>query len=406
MSEYICKACGHIYNEDAGDPESGLAPGTRFEDIPDDWMCPLCGVTKRDFIPFEPRAIEAFTPVTSGRKALSGASHYDLVIVGAGTAGWEMAEAAREAWAECSIALITGCSGDRYDKPLISVALAKGLTPESMVKESGSLAAQRLGVDLYAHTQVISLSPSQSRIRTTRGSFSYGDVVLAHGARARIPEGLSPRECWRVNHIDHYRAMRNEVASGLKDILIVGAGLIGVEMANDLALVGHRVVLIDAQHRPLAALVRDHSTLEPLMQAWASLPIRFIGGVEVSGSQSGVDQRKSILLSSGEIVEVDLILAAAGLLTPDRLAESAALEWDNGICVNPQTLQTSSKHIYALGDCVSVNGRVSRFIEPIRRQARTIASQVAGNTLVPYEVREVPIRLKATSHPITLSTSG
>ena len=41
--------CAHIYDEQAGDPEAGLAPGTRWEDIPDDWICPECGSEKRDY---------------------------------------------------------------------------------------------------------------------------------------------------------------------------------------------------------------------------------------------------------------------------------------------------------------------------------------------------------------------
>ena len=48
--QFICRACGLIYDEEMGDPDSGLAPGTRFEDIPEDWECPLCGVTKLDFV--------------------------------------------------------------------------------------------------------------------------------------------------------------------------------------------------------------------------------------------------------------------------------------------------------------------------------------------------------------------
>ena len=47
--QYICRACGLIYDEEAGDPDSGLAPGTRFEAIPDDWVCPLCGAGKDQF---------------------------------------------------------------------------------------------------------------------------------------------------------------------------------------------------------------------------------------------------------------------------------------------------------------------------------------------------------------------
>lgn len=49
MEKYICTVCGYIYDEAVGDPDNGVAPGTKFEDIPDDWVCPLCGVPKSDF---------------------------------------------------------------------------------------------------------------------------------------------------------------------------------------------------------------------------------------------------------------------------------------------------------------------------------------------------------------------
>jgi flavin reductase (DIM6/NTAB) family NADH-FMN oxidoreductase RutF/rubredoxin len=48
--QYKCTACGYIYDEAEGDPDGGIAPGTKFEDIPDDWVCPICGTEKEDFI--------------------------------------------------------------------------------------------------------------------------------------------------------------------------------------------------------------------------------------------------------------------------------------------------------------------------------------------------------------------
>lgn len=51
---WICEPCGFIYDPDEGDPDSGIDPGTPFEDIPDDWMCPICGATKSDFRKLEP----------------------------------------------------------------------------------------------------------------------------------------------------------------------------------------------------------------------------------------------------------------------------------------------------------------------------------------------------------------
>lgn len=49
MDKYVCTVCGYIYDPVEGDPDSGIMPGTSFEDIPEDWVCPLCGVPKSDF---------------------------------------------------------------------------------------------------------------------------------------------------------------------------------------------------------------------------------------------------------------------------------------------------------------------------------------------------------------------
>lgn len=51
--KYMCEPCGYIYDPAEGDPDSGIAPGTAFADIPDDWCCPVCGVGKEDFVPSE-----------------------------------------------------------------------------------------------------------------------------------------------------------------------------------------------------------------------------------------------------------------------------------------------------------------------------------------------------------------
>ncbi len=49
MAKYECMVCGWIYDEDIGDPDSGIAAGTKWDDLPDDWVCPMCGAAKEDF---------------------------------------------------------------------------------------------------------------------------------------------------------------------------------------------------------------------------------------------------------------------------------------------------------------------------------------------------------------------
>ena len=53
MKKYICEPCGYIYDPAQGDVENGIAPGTAFADLPEDWACPVCGVSKDDFSPAE-----------------------------------------------------------------------------------------------------------------------------------------------------------------------------------------------------------------------------------------------------------------------------------------------------------------------------------------------------------------
>lgn len=46
MKKYVCEPCGYVYDPEIGDPDSGIEPGTAFEDLPEDWVCPICGVAK------------------------------------------------------------------------------------------------------------------------------------------------------------------------------------------------------------------------------------------------------------------------------------------------------------------------------------------------------------------------
>jgi len=51
MQRYVCVVCGYVYDPELGDEEGGIPPGTPFDDLPDDWVCPVCGAGKEDFEP-------------------------------------------------------------------------------------------------------------------------------------------------------------------------------------------------------------------------------------------------------------------------------------------------------------------------------------------------------------------
>ena len=399
--QYICDACGYIYDEAVGDADSGLAAGTRFEDIPDDWYCPLCGVTKSDFEPYSALSIDELRARTPGAAPVAQRGGTPgVVIVGGGRAGWQMAEALRTLDADLPITLVSACAAVVYDKPLLSVAMARQMDLGKLVKETGADAAKRLGVRLLAHTDAVRICPDTRCLRTTRGTLRYDQLVLAHGAQAALPPALPAALCWRINHLGAYQRLRAALGDTAKDVVIVGAGLIGSELANDLALGGHRITLLDVMSEPLARWQTQHAGTH-LLVAWEDLPIRFVGGVQVAGVEKlGGSYR--ITTACGQKFVADQVIAAAGLATPPRLAQSAALAWDNGIAVDAATLQTSDARIYALGDCITIAGQASRYIEPITRQARAIAAHLCGREPAPFEAKPAVVRVKTTSHPMTL----
>lgn len=401
--QYICRACGLIYDEKEGDPDSGLMAGTRYEDIPDDWSCPLCGVTKADFELYIavsiPRTTCVKPPSASGPRGQSG-----VVIVGAGCAGWQMARALREFDLQMPITIVSGCNGDVYDKPLLSVAIAKKLPLDRLVKETASEAAERLKVRLLTRTHAVSVSANLSALRTTRGTLSYQHLVLAHGATQRQLPQLPEELCWRINDLQAYVAFRKridaQVSKAPQHIAIVGAGLVGCELANDLALAGHEVSLFDVNARPLAGVISELESAD-LLQAWENLSLQYIGAVQI-GSVHLADTKRRIHTLDGKTFDVDHVISAIGLTTPSQLAHTAGLTWNNGIAVDPVTLRTNIANIHALGDCISIDGDAYRFIEPINRQARIIAAHLTGNKAGAYLSRRPVVRVKTSSRSFTI----
>jgi rubredoxin-NAD+ reductase len=286
-----------------------------------------------------------------------------------------------------------------YDKPMLSVAVARGLTLDRLVREGATQAAWRLGVRLLGDTHAVAIDALRQRLRTTRGTLRFRQLVLAHGAAPALPAAWAADAVWRINDLDAYRRLRTALGGAPRRLAIIGAGLVGCELANDLALAGHAITLIDQQPLPLGALLPAAAS-QRLQQAWAALPITFIGGAQVVRVARG-----NVALADGQVIDVDEVIAATGLRTPGRLARSAGLDYEataGGIVVDPHTGRTSQAGIHALGDCVVVQGRASRFIEPIGRQAQAIAASLLGQPWAADEASEPVLRIKTSSLPITV----
>ena len=400
-----CMVCGWVYDEAKGAPEEGIAPGTRWEDIPDDWTCPECGVGKEDFdmvlvsqpeVPPEPVSAPATAPVEQRDED-------PLVIIGSGLAGYHLAKEFRKLDQRTPVTLITGDDGTFYSKPLLSASLAHGKTPQQLATSTAEDMARELQIEILVHTHVTHLERGAKLLTLSsdnggvRAELRYGRLVFATGAScAPLPaisgNGLS--RLFRVNNLADYHRFRTALANR-KRVLLVGAGLIGCEFANDLVQAGFDVDVVDLQPWPLASLLPEPAGRD-IQKTLEQAGVRFHFGAGVSDlSRNGNGIRAQ--LANGKQIDADLALAALGLTPNTGIAAAAGLAVNRGIVTDRQ-LQTSDEHIFALGDCAEVDGHSLYFVAPLTQSARALARSLAGE---PTDVHygSLPVAVKTTLRP-------
>lgn len=405
FKKYICRACGYIYDEALGDPDDGLPAGTRFDDIADDWQCPLCGVTKSDF-----ELLDDDTPIANPAPLSDG--KMGVVIVGAGLAGWAVVDALRALDKQLPIMLVTADNADRYHKPMLSLAFGSGKTPTDLVRQSGEKAALQADISLLAQTFVLDIDSEKRSILTTKGEIFYQKLVLAIGAVPLYPPNISPNQAWHINHLSGfaklYDKLNNKLNNKLNDeckppkkhIAIVGAGMVGVELAEDLCRAGHTVSLLGKGDYPLASLLPRQAG-EQVAQALSRFGVVFIGALVQSVHSA--DNGYRLVLDNGQTLSADELVVATGLGIDERLPKRAKIAFDGaGIWVD-KTLATTNPDIYAIGDCIAIGGVPCRFIAPHRKQAAAIAHAITGTPFDGYIHTPPPIRLKNKSVSIAIT---
>lgn len=149
-----------------------------------------------------------------------------------------MARELRRLDRDVAIDIITQDDGTYYSKPALSNAFAMKKTLEELPLRSCTQMEQDLKVRVLNNMIVDSIDINNQRIVTSRGHSTYSSLVLAVGSQSvRLPTSSEKRMTWAVNNLNDYSAFRKSIF-GKKRIAIIGAGLIGCEFANDLALAG------------------------------------------------------------------------------------------------------------------------------------------------------------------------
>jgi rubredoxin-NAD+ reductase len=401
MSKWECIVCGLVYDEKEGWPDDGIAPGTKWEDVPEDWLCPDCGVGKEDFELLEEAPVDD-TP--HHEEPVVDKVHPPVVILGTGLAGYGLAKEFRKHDDETPLILITSDDGRSYSKPMLSTGYTKDHSADDLAQLDAGGMARMLKASVWTMTKVNEIDTDRQLIKVgdSQTVIHYGKLVLAVGAEVIRPpiEGDGLDLVYSVNDLLDYDDFRTAVKKNdVKKVCLIGAGLIGCEYTNDLINGGFEVEAVDPLGYCLPTLLPEPAG-KAVQAALEAKGAKFHFGplvTAVNKSESGV----SVSLNNGETIDADLVVSAVGVRPRTELARASGIDTNRGILTN-RLLETSAPNVYAMGDCAEVNGHVLVYVAPLMAAARALGRTLAGEpTEVSYPA--MPVTIKTPACPVVVA---
>lgn len=322
-----------------------------------------------------------------------------IIIIGSGFGAYQLIKTIRRTDKSQAISVFTLDEGHDYNKPDLSHVFSKQQSSADLIRLSGSEFAAEHNITLHAFTQVDGIDSDKQEIFVAGMTYHYSKLVLATGAKTFVPPmlGNASSEVITLNSLHEFASAQLQLKNAQR-ILVIGAGLIGTEMAMDLASSGKSVVVVDPS-KNLMANILPQLVSDALQKNMLATGIVFELNSTID-SLNHTELGMSATLSSGHSHLVDCVICAAGLKANTGLAQKSGLTVKKGLVVNQQ-LQTSAKNIYALGDCAEINGKVMAYLQPIMLSANALAKTLLGEP-TDLKLPAMLVKVKTPQMPIQL----
>ncbi|WP_245240780.1 FAD-dependent oxidoreductase [Streptomyces spiramenti] len=329
-----------------------------------------------------------------------------MVVVGGDAAGMSAAAQARRLLSADELEIIAFERGDdtSYSACGIPYWVAGDVEERDDLVARSPEEHRRRGLDVRTRTEVIALDPDRSRVRTrdaggTEEWHGYDDLVIATGAtplRPPIP-GIDAEGVYGVQDLADGEALRKAVSRLAPDgpggeggagspprAVVIGAGYIGIEMAEAMVRRGFRVTLVDRAPEPMTTLDPDMGTL--VREAMNAMGIETVMGRAVTEIETGEDGAVRAVRTADSRHPADLVVLGLGTSPRTALAEAAGLPLgESGGLLTDRAMQVRGhRHIWAGGDCVEVEHRLTGMTRHIplgthaNKHGQIIGSNIAG----------------------------
>ncbi|CAM2955009.1 NADH:flavorubredoxin reductase NorW [Vibrio rarus] len=322
-----------------------------------------------------------------------------ITIIGSGFAAYQLVKSLRRSNAEVPIRIITSDKGHDYNKPDLSHVMSKKQIASDLISIEANEFATTYNVELCSGMTVSDIQPQQKQLLANGQLFQYSSLVIATGANPFIPPitGLKEMNPITLNSLQEFANYKNRLTNA-QSIMVIGGGLIGVELGMDLALTHKTVTLVESGSRLMGRQLPELVSIK-LSQSLMEL------GVDVRSGQTvaqilKTDSGYQVLMENGDSLEVDDVLVCSGLAPNVALASSAGITTQAGICVD-EAMQSSVAGVYALGDCAEHSGQVRAFLQPTVISAAALSKTLLGER-TPVIFPSMMVKVKTPCFPIQM----
>ena len=255
---------------------------------------------------------------------------------------------------------------------------------------------ERNGVRLLRGTQVEHIDREAGRVQVSGGDhLNYDELVLATGSRPFVPpiDGIDRDAVFVYRTIEDLDAIIASAKNGARTGVVVGGGLLGLEAANALKILGLDTHVVEFAPT-LMNLQLDSAGGAMLKRKIEALGVNVHTCRNTSRVDSGSEHRLKMSFTDGEAIETDLIVVSAGIRPRDELSDCLQLETGpRGGFVVDQLCRTADAHVYAVGECASFAGKIFGLVAPGYEMAKTVARTLCGQT-VRFRGAEMSTKLK------------
>lgn len=306
-------------------------------------VCPVCGVGKENFIPWEEEE--------SGYRRDTNQVY---LILGNGAAGISAAKAIRERDKTGSIVMVSNEPYPAYNRPMLTKSLVADLTPEQVAIEEESWYEENKIYQILGRT-VVSVDAAQKEVKLDDGTvLQYGRLVYALGSECFIPPvtGHDKPEVIAIRRLSDTEKIAS-LLSDIKQVAVIGGGVLGLEAAWELKKAKCDVTVLEAAPQLMGRQL-DESGSSMIKDICESHGIRVYTGVNIQEIEGG-EHVTGVRLSDGTVFPAQMVIVSAGVRANVALAADAGISVERAVIVDAQ-MKTNIEDIYACGDCAQYEG--------------------------------------------------